>query len=31
MICDRLTYIRKVPWEVSHHDVGHGLNNTWTL
>ncbi len=31
MIRDRLTYNRKVPWETSHHEVGHGRDITWTL
>ena len=26
-----MTYSRKVPWEVSHHEVGHGRDITWTL
>ena len=28
---DRLTYSRKVPWETSHHEAGHGRDIVWTL
>ena len=31
LIRDRLTYRRKVPWETSHHEAGHGRNIVWTL
>jgi hypothetical protein len=31
LIRDRLTYSRKVPWEVSHHEVSHSRDITWTL
>ncbi len=31
LIRDRLTLSRKLPWETSHHEVGHGRGITWTL
>jgi hypothetical protein len=31
LIRDRLSYSRKVPWETSHHEVGHGRDIVWTL
>jgi predicted transposase YbfD/YdcC len=31
LIRDRLTYRRKVPWQTSHHEAGHGRNIVWTL
>ena len=31
LIRDRLTFSRKVPWETSHHEVGHGRDIVWTL
>ncbi len=31
LIRDRLTYSRKVLWEVSHHEVDHGRDIFWTL
>jgi predicted transposase YbfD/YdcC len=31
LIRDRLTYRRKVPWQTSHHEAGHGRNIVWML
>ena len=31
LIRDRLTHSRNVPWESSHHEVGHGRDIAWTL